>query len=237
MRNHRLDAVIFLFVIGMSVAAPTVIEFRPVSKPATRAPYTISETIKQAKLVRLCDPSPSKPIQFVPTERVSKRIKTLFDADQADREGKPPFTPQHVQKIVKEDLARRQEVLEYIIRDQLQTDADFLGAGFIFQHGNCSGSFLLAHQLAGHAITLSESIVSTGEFKRISRWLYAATFDRYLRNNGLPQRFGTQYRFDGPDCQYVLEPFDPKTSNEERSLCEVATFDAAEARAAAAKCP
>ena len=128
-------------------------------------------------------------------------------------------------------------MLEYIVRDQLQTDADFLGAGFIFQHGKCADSFLLAHQLAGHAISLSESLVSTGEFKQISRWLYAATFDRYLVNHRIPQRFGTQYRFDGPACQYVLEPFDPKTTNEERMLYEVATFDAAVALADAAKCP
>jgi hypothetical protein len=236
MRNHRFVS-IFFFVIGMSVAAPTVIEFRPVSKPATRAPYTIPEMIIQSKLVRLCDPHLGKPIKFVPAERVSRRIKTLFDADQADREGKPPFTPQHVQKIIKEDLARRQEMLEYIIRDQLQTDADFLGAGFIFQHGNCSDSFLLAHQLAGHAIALSESVISRGEFKGISRWLYAATFDRYLVNNKLPQRFGTQLRFDGPDCWNVLEPFDPKTTNEEREQYSVAPFDLSQAKAAAAKCP
>jgi hypothetical protein len=237
MRNHRLDAAILFLVIGMSIAAPTIIEFRPVSKPATRAPFNAQEILAQAKRVQKCDPRPSKPIQFVPVERISRRIKTLYEADQADREGKPPFKQQQIEKIIKGDLARRQEMLEYIVREQLQTDADFLGAGFIFQHGNCSDSFLLAHQLAGHAIALSESVVSTGEFKGISRWLYAATFDRYLVNNRLLQRFGTQYRFDGPDCQYVLEPFDPNTTNEERTLYEVGAFDALEAMAAAAKCP
>jgi hypothetical protein len=236
--NMRIQhfGMVVLF-ISIALGAPNVIEFRPIAKPATRAPYTISETITQAKLVRLCDLRPSKTIKLVPAERVSKRIQTLYDADQTDRQGEPPYTPQKTQKIIAGDLARRQEVLEYVIRDQLQTDADFFGTGMIFQHGQCSDSFLLAHQLAGLAIALSESPVSTGEFKGISRWLYAATFDRYLVKNGLPQRFGTQHRFDGPDCWNVLAPFDPNTTSEERAQYYVPTFDPEKARAAAAKCP
>ena len=89
----------FIMAITASVlAAPSVVAFRPVSKPATRAPYTILETIKQGKLVRLCDPHPSKPIHFVPAEQISKRVKTLFDADQADREGSPHLQRKKLKK-------------------------------------------------------------------------------------------------------------------------------------------
>jgi hypothetical protein len=230
MRIQHLGLVALVFSIAF--AAPNVIEFRPVSKPATRAPFSPQEIVAQAKRVQRCDPKPSKPIVLVASAAVSKRIKRLFDDDQNAR---------MVEKIdwnmlQRQDQVRRQEVVEYILRDQLSIDTDFIGAGFIYQHGPCADSYLLAHQLAGYAIALSEGIVSTGQLQQSSRWLYAAAYDRYLLTNGLAQRFGTQYRFAGPNCSNVPEPFDPKTTSEERTLYGVA-FDAETAMAAAAKCP
>jgi hypothetical protein len=218
--------------ISIAFAAPSITEFRSVAKPATRAPFSPQEIIAQAKLVQKCDPIPAKPIVLVPSGAVSSRIKRLFDEDQQGR---------MVEKIdwdtlQRTDQMRRQEVIQYILRDQLSIDTDFIGAGFIYQHGPCADSYLLAHQLAGYAIALSEGIVSTGQLQQSSRWLYAAAYDRYLLTNGLPQRFGTQYRFAGPNCSNVPAPFDPKTTSEERTLYGVA-FDAETAIAAAAKCP
>jgi hypothetical protein len=221
-----------LFVFATALAGPGITEFRPVSKPATRAPFSPAEIVAQAKLVQRCDPKPSKPIALVPSGAVSKRIKRLFDDDQNARMAEKIDW----NMLQREDQIRRQEVIQYILRDQLSIDTDFIGAGFIYQHGPCADSYLLAHQLAGYAIALSEGIVSTGQLQQSSRWLYAAAYDRYLLTNGLPQRFGTQYRFAGPNCSNVPAPFDPKTTSEERTLYGVA-FDAETAMAAAAKCP
>ncbi len=234
MQIRQIGVAAFFVIIAASVfATPTVVAFRPVSKPATRAPFNPQEIIAQTRLAQRCDSEPETPIATIPTNAVSRRLNTLIDEDQKARLDETVDQ----NSAERADQTRRQEVIQYILRNQLTTNTDFHNAGFIFHHGTCSDSFLLAHQLAGYAIALREG--STGNNKQAAdaRWLYAAAYDRYLRSNGLPQRFGTQYRFDGPDCQYVLEPFDPKTTNEERTLYEVATFEVAVALADAAKCP
>jgi hypothetical protein len=224
--------IVALFIC-ITFATANTIEFRPVSKPATRAPFNSQEIVEQAKRVQRCDSEPESPIALVPANTVSSRLQKLVADDQAAR----MVEVTDLKSAEGADRIRRQEIVQYVLRNQLSKDGDFIDAGLIFQHGVCIDSFLLAHQLAGYAIALSESPTGNKRQASEARWLYAATYDRYLRNNGLPQRFGTQYRFDGPDCQYVLEPFDPKTTNEERTLYEVATFDPAVALASAAKCP
>jgi len=55
----------------------------------------------------------------------------------------------------------------------------------ILQHGGTPADFLLAHIPATTALSRGH-----GE----SRWLAAATLDRYLQSLDRPQVFGTQYR-------------------------------------------
>jgi hypothetical protein len=224
--------IVTLFIC-ITFAAANTIEFRPVSKPATRAPFNSQEIVEQAKRVQRCDPKPESPIALVPANAISSRLQKLLDDDQAAR----TVEGIDLNAADRADRTRRQEVIQYVLRNQLTKDIDFINTGIIFQHGACPDSFLLAHELAGVAIAMNESRVPAGRQAAEARWLYAAAYDRYLLNSGLPQRFGTQYRFNGPDCQYVLEPFDPKTTNEERMLYEVATFAVTVALADAAKCP
>jgi hypothetical protein len=234
MRIRQIGIAALLMTITASVlAAPNITAFRPVSKPAPQAPFSPQEILTQAKLAQRCDAEPETPILFVSANAISSRLQKLLDDDQAAR----TVEGIDLSAADRADQTRRQEVIQYVLRNQLTEDIDFINTGIIFQHGACSDSFLLAHQLAGYAIALSEGPTGNRRLAPEARWLYAAAYDRYLRSNGLPQRFGTQYRFDGPACQYVLEPFDPKTTNEERTLYEVATFDAAMALADAAKCP
>jgi hypothetical protein len=223
---------IVVLFISVAFAAPSKIEFRPVSKPATRAPFSPQEIMAQAKLVQRCDPAPNKAITLVPSGAVSSRIKRLFDEDQKAR----MVDQIDWDKLQREDQIRRQEVIQYILRDDLSTDTDFVGAGFIYQHGPCPDSYLLAHQLAGYAIALSEGMLAKGEQAQVSRWLYAATWDRYLINTGAAQRFGTQYTSVGSQCKFELQPFDPNTTDEERQQYNVPTLENAKAQAASFKC-
>jgi hypothetical protein len=231
-RRSSIVALLVPIVCAIVLAAPNTTEFRPVSKPAARAPFNTQEIMAQAKLVQKCDPAPAKAIALVPSNAVSSRIKRLFDEDQKAR----MVDKIDWGKLEREDRIRRQEVLGYILRDQLSSDADFVGAGFIYQHGPCANSYLLAHQLAGYAIALSEGTLAKGEQAQVSRWLYAATWDRFLRNNALPQRFGTQYTSVGSECKFELEPFDPNTTDEERQAYGVPTLEQAKAQAATFKC-
>lgn len=67
----------------------------------------------------------------------------------------------------------------------------------VFQHGDDSDDFLLAHVLAVTAI---------GKGNLNARWLTAATLDRFLHRVGQPQVFGTQYTKKVGET-WTMEPY------------------------------
>lgn len=137
---------------------------------------------------------------------VSLRMAQLFSADQAARQ-LPVSDPL---KLKADDAARRVEVLEYIRNGQIRSAPDLVHAAFIFQHGDCSEHYRFANRLAQIAMQAGYSE---------ARWIYAATFDRYLMSMGQPQKFGTQYTW--VDGEYQLYPVDPTTSDAEREQYNV----------------
>ena len=68
--------------------------------------------------------------------------------------------------------------------DALVTGKDFERAAMIFQHRFDSSDYRIAVELMEEAVERD---------KYISKWLLAATTDRYLLSIGKPQIFGTQY--------------------------------------------
>ena len=86
----------------------------------------------------------------------------------------------------------------------LKTGTDWLNAAFILQHGNEPDDFLLAHEMCIAA-------VAKGEDK--ARWLAAASEDRFLRQIGRPQRFGTQWEPGDTPGTFKLAPTDPGVSD------------------------
>jgi hypothetical protein len=138
-------------------------------------------------------------------EEHSAEMKRIFDEDQADREmNMAGMTPEQrldwFKKIGPRDARRRTQVLDLISRGALRTGQDFEEAAFIFQHGEEPHDFLLAHTLA---------IVAIAKGSPKSRWIAAATLDRYLQKIQQPQIYGTQY-FIGPNKgdQFTQEPYD-----------------------------
>jgi hypothetical protein len=170
-----------------------------------------------------CDP-PLTPVNFgAPPDRaddpaVSRRIKELFDLDQARestaRQGKSWTL------ISAEDRERQKEILNYLQKGQINSAEDLYHAAMIFQHGNCAEHYKLANQL-------SEMAVSKGSSP--AKWLYAATLDRYLMREGKPQKFGTQFVKVGPDgavgggptSRWQLWEVDPATTDAERAKYDV----------------
>ena len=137
-------------------------------------------------------------------EGSSAEMKRIFAADQADREANmAAMTPEQrldwFNKIGPRDAQRRKQVLDLISGRELNTGEDFDEAAFVFQHGEKPEDFLLAHTLATVAI-------SKGSAK--SRWIAAATLDRYLQKIQQPQIYGTQY-FIGPNQgdKFTQEPY------------------------------
>lgn len=137
-------------------------------------------------------------------ERDSVEMKKLFDEDQADREiNMAALTPEQrlewINKVGPRDGQRRKQVMELVSRGALHTGDDFDRAAFVFQHGDATDDFLLAHTLATVA-------VAKGSAR--SRWIAAATLDRYLQRMQQPQIYGTQYNI-GPKQgdQFTQEPY------------------------------
>jgi hypothetical protein len=96
------------------------------------------------------------------------------------------------------DRSRRERVHELLVASALKTGEDFHDAAFIYQHGQTSKDYLLAHVLAIVAI-------QKGDAK--SLWISAATLDRYLFSIDQPQIFGTQYH-SKKDSPVTQEPYD-----------------------------
>jgi hypothetical protein len=124
----------------------------------------------------------------------SAAMKAIFTEDQRVRtSGKIDW------KVVnKSDAKRRQQTRQLLAKGALHTGKDYEEAAFVFQHGDSSNDYLLAHTLAMVA-------VSKGDATAI--WIAAATLDRYLEKIGQKQIFGTQYSLkDGK--QWTQEPYD-----------------------------
>lgn len=82
------------------------------------------------------------------------------------------------------DAERRKLTRALMSEGKLITAHDFHDAAVIFQHGQTADDYLLAHILAIEAVVKGDAS---------SKWISAATLDRYLQAIGKPQVFGTQY--------------------------------------------
>lgn len=69
---------------------------------------------------------------------------------------------------------------------------------------NDSSIYKRAHEYAKKAIKLGSNV---------TKWLYAASLDRWLVSQGKPQKFGTQY----DTLTGIISDYDPSTSDQERS--------------------
>jgi hypothetical protein len=128
-------------------------------------------------------------------------IHQMYLDDQSEV---PAGKPGGIAPITGEEFNARGEVRRAKIRAMLangdvHTGADFHDAALLFQHGETADDYLLAHILAVEAVIKGEDS---------SKWLAAATLDRYLQSIKQPQVFGTQYPLD-PNAPPSTEPVDP----------------------------
>jgi hypothetical protein len=130
-------------------------------------------------LVLAQSPAPQQnPATAVPTN-----IHQLFIDDQAERTVRGAIF-KYGPDVNSRDALRRAEAKLLLAAGELKTAQDFHDAAFIFQHGHSPDDYLLAHILAIEAIVKGDAS---------SKWIAAATLDRYLQAIGQRQVFGTQY--------------------------------------------
>ena len=146
----------------------------------------------------------------------SNEVHCLFVADQAVREKLEShpgatFSSAEIKDLTEGDKKRRERTRQIIDAGGLKTAKDYHDAAFIFQHGDTPEDYLLAHILASAG-------VAKGDLE--SRWIAAATLDRYLQSIKQKQVFGTQYYESGND-PYTQEPYDRKllTDDLRKTFC------------------
>ncbi len=118
-------------------------------------------------------------------------IHELFLDDQSDRSGDRKVGS-YGADVNERDAVRRRQVRKLLAAGSIQSAQDFHDAAYIFQHGQEPEDYLLAHILAVEAVVKGDAT---------SKWISAATLDRYLQAIGQRQVFGTQYS----DKSYVFD--------------------------------
>ena len=151
-------------------------------------------------------------------------LARLHDEDQADR---APANAKDIDWTVvgPRDKARLARVKELYTQNKLYTGADYYYAAMILQHGAAPEDFLLAHEFCVVAIV-------KGKNDKDTRWLAAASEDRFLMNINRPQRFATQYRADPITAPYRLYTVDEGVTDELRSALSAPSLAKAKAQEA-----
>ena len=143
---------------------------------------------------------PEKARVAAKTAERNNEVKSIVDADQADRRrdwGK--LSPDEMKALNARDHARNDRMREIVAAGELHTAADFANAALVMQHSAHFSGYQTAHELAVCAMLLGD--------RGLGRWLIAATYDRMLGSVGHDQRFGTQY--SGMGGASVLVHVDP----------------------------
>jgi hypothetical protein len=150
---------------------------------------------------------PTLPVA-VKDEGSHPELMRLGDEDQTDRRGdNAPSSPEEWKQVTERDRQRRQRVRELLDAGAVKTGADFFAAALVFQHGDTLEDYARARELAAEAARKGHPV---------GLWLTAAAWDRWLRQAGQPQRFGTQYTLDEATKQMRLDPVDPSVTDAER---------------------
>jgi hypothetical protein len=141
-------------------------------------------------------------------------LRSLYEADQADRQGSDIDWKQ----VDARDRGRRARVAELAASGALRDSRDFLHAAMVYQHGEGADDIRQAMQWALRAAELEPA-------NKSARWLACAAEDRWLQRSGKPQVWGTQYMLPKPGAKWTQEPFDRKAKTDaERVAMNVPTL-------------
>lgn len=99
-------------------------------------------------------------------------------------------------------LARVKEILPEIDTNEIW-NCHYLA--LLYQHGETTEDYENAHKYAKKAVGMGSNV---------TKWLYAATLDRWLVAQGKPQKFGTQFK--QVNGEWKLLPVDNTITDEER---------------------
>ena len=117
--------------------------------------------------------------------------------------------------VGKRDAERLKRTKEIAAAGGLKTADDYFRAALVFQHSSETADYQQAHQWCLKAVELDPDLPD-------ARWLAAATEDRYLMNQGKPQRYGTQFK----KVERQVGPLGGRPRRHRRGAGEVGRADA-----------
>lgn len=145
---------------------------------------------------------------------INIELENLYLADKKERERLKDSDNEALKALEKNDrkrLARVKKILSEIDTNEIW-NCHYLA--LLFQHGETISEYETAHQYAKKAVDMGS---------KVTKWLYAATLDRWLVAQGKPQKFGTQFRkIDG---KVELFPGDGTVNDEERLKYGIASLN------------
>lgn len=145
-------------------------------------------------------------------KEVTISIEDLYNQDINDRKEINWENKNKIGELRKRDKIRRQKAKKMLDSGSLSTGLDYHYASLIFQHGETTENYKLAHELAEKAVNLGD---------KTAKWLYAATFDRWLLSSDKPQRYGTQFKQDESGEWGLALPIDNTITDKERTKYNV----------------
>jgi len=141
---------------------------------------------------------------------MNRELVALYEADQQERINQPKVNTAEYKGMRARDLERRVRVMEMNAAAEIHTAEDYYHAAHIMNHGDTPEDAKNAHQFALRSSELGY---------RPARWLAAASYDRWQLYQVKPQKYGTNYVFDGQKDR--LWDVDPDTTDGERAEWDV----------------
>src|SRR5829696_5456957 len=141
---------------------------------------------------------------------MNHEVASLYKADKQERVNQPRGNTVEYKAMRARDQARRERVLNMVAANELTTAEDYYHAAHIMNHGDTIDDARNAHLLALRSREMGY---------HPARWLAAASYDRWQMYQGKPQKYGTNYVYDGR--QDRLWDIDPTTTDEERAAWDV----------------
>lgn len=133
---------------------------------------------------------------------VSSELRKLYEKDKRERTDSSingDVLKQHSEQKIK----RAKELIQEIDTNDIW-NLHYLA--YLLQHGTTIEDYKMAHEFAKKAVKLGSTV---------SKWLFAATLDRWLVSQGKKQKFGTQFKKNNKGVWEIL-PVDGTISNEQR---------------------
>ena len=137
-------------------------------------------------------------------------LTSLYKADKQEQVNQPNVNTTEYKLMRTRDMERRKRVIQMMAANELNTAEDYYYAAHILNHGDTPDEAKQAHLLA---------LRSSEMGYRPARWLAAASYDRWQMYQGKPQKYGTNYVYDGYKDR--LWDVDLNTTDEERAEWDV----------------